>query len=226
MDTSFQQHNRSNRSAFLMRAYGHLFAAVGLFVAVQYFLFGSGLAFTIATKMLAVPWLAILGAFMVVGWLASRTAHRAESYTVQYLALVGFVIAEAFLFLPLLFIAQAIAPGVIGSAALLTLIGFVGLTAIAWTERLDFSFLGSILKWLGVVAIIAIVGSFVFGFELGVWFSVGMVAFAGAAILYDTSNILHHYPEDRYVAAALELFASIALMFWYLLRMLMSFSSD
>ena len=43
-----------------------------------------------------------------------------------------------------------------------------------------------------------------FGFELGVFFSVAMVAFAGAAILYDTSNVLHHYPEDRAVGAALD----------------------
>ena len=61
-----------------------------------------------------------------------------------------------------------------------------------------------------------------FGFELGTWFSVAMVAFAGAAILYDTSNVLHHYPEDRYVAGALQLFASVALMFWYVLRLFMS----
>ena len=49
-----------------------------------------------------------------------------------------------------------------------------------------------------------------------------MVALAGGAILYDTSNVLHHYPEDRYVGAALQLFASVALMFWYVLRLFMS----
>jgi len=45
---------------------------------------------------------------------------------------------------------------------------------------------------------------------------------AGAAILFDTSNILRTYPEDRYVSAALQLFASVALMFWYVLRLFMS----
>lgn len=48
-----------------------------------------------------------------------------------------------------------------------------------------------------------------------------MVGFAGAAILYDTSNILREYPEDRYISAALQLFASVALMFWYVLRLFM-----
>jgi FtsH-binding integral membrane protein len=49
-----------------------------------------------------------------------------------------------------------------------------------------------------------------------------MVALAGAAVLHDTSKVLHHFPEDRYVAAALELFASVALMFWYVLRLYLS----
>jgi uncharacterized protein len=64
-----------------------------------------------------------------------------------------------------------------------------------------------------------IVAGVVFGFELGAFFSVAMIALAGGAILHDTSKVLHHFPEDRYVAAALELFASVALMFWYVQRL-------
>jgi FtsH-binding integral membrane protein len=71
---------------------------------------------------------------------------------------------------------------------------------------------------VGICAIVLLAASLIFGFHLGTFFSVGMVAFAGAAILYDTSNVIHHFPEDRYVGAALELFASVALMFWYVLR--------
>jgi FtsH-binding integral membrane protein len=88
--------------------------------------------------------------------------------------------------------------------------------------RKDFSFLGGILRWAGVLALLAVVGGVIFGFHLGMFFSLAMVAVAGAAILYDTSNVIHHFPEDRYVAAALELFASVALMFWYLLRIFTS----
>ena len=88
--------------------------------------------------------------------------------------------------------------------------------------RKDFSFLRGMLMWGGVVAMLAIVGGILFGFDLGTWFSVAMIGFAGAAILYDTSNVLHHFPEDRYVGAALQLFASVALMFWYVLRLFMA----
>ena len=69
---------------------------------------------------------------------------------------------------------------------------------------------------------VAIFGSMIFGFQLGTWFSVAMIGFAGAAVLYDTSNIIHHYPQDKYVAASLELFSSIALMFWYVLQMFLN----
>ena len=212
----------NDRATFLLRTYGHLFGAMALFVLIEVFLFRSGLADTLASALLGVNWLFVLGGFMIVSWFASRAAHRAKSYTTQYLALVGFVFAEALLFVPLLFVAQSYAPGVIQNAGFVTLIGFAGLTAVAWTERLDFSFLGSLLKWGGIVAIVLIVAAVLFGFHLGVWFSVAMIAFAGAAILYDTSKVLHHYPDDRYVAAALELFASVALLFWYVLRLFMA----
>ena len=102
------------------------------------------------------------------------------------------------------------------------MLGFAGLTAVAFTTRKDFSFLGALLRWGGIVAIVAIAAGVVFGFQMGTWFSVAMVGFAGAAILYDTSNVIHHYPEDRYVAASLQLLASVALMFWYVLRIFLS----
>jgi FtsH-binding integral membrane protein len=172
--------------------------------------------------MLGMNWLLILGAFMVVGWLASHVAHRVESKPLQYLALAGFVVAEAIIFLPLLYIAVLTQPAVIESAAGVTLLGTAGLTAVAFMTRKDFSFLRGMLMWGGMLALVAIAGGVLFGFQLGTWFSVAMIGFAGAAVLYDTSNVLHHYPEDRYVGAALELFASIALMFWYVLRLFMS----
>ena len=88
--------------------------------------------------------------------------------------------------------------------------------------RKDFSFLRGVMVWGFFVAIGLIVASLVFGFHLGTWFSVGMIGFAGAAVLYDTSNIMHHYPQNKYVAASMALFSSIAMMFFYILRLLMN----
>jgi len=211
------------RATFIARTYNHLLGAIILFVLIEVVLFTSGAAEVLAQKMLGVNWLLVLGGFVLVSWLASRAAHTAKSRGTQYAALIGFVFAEAIIFVPLLYVAQYHAGGgVIESAAILTLVGFGALTAIAFWTRKDFSFLGAVLRWAMIVALLAIVGAVVFGFELGTWFSVAMIGLAGAAILYDTSNVIHHYPEDRYVAAALELFASVALMFWYILRLLMS----
>jgi FtsH-binding integral membrane protein len=210
------------RSAFIWRTYGHVAAAILLFAGIETYLFDSGLAEPIARSMLGVNWLLILGAFMIVGWLATHVAQRVESKPLQYLALGGFVLAEAIIFLPLLTIAIALNPGIVESAVGVTLLGTVGLTIVAFVTRKDFSFLRGLLVWGGILAIVAIVASVLFGLELGTWFSVAMIGFAGVAVLYDTSNILHHYPEDRHVAAALALFASIALMFWYVLRLFMS----
>jgi FtsH-binding integral membrane protein len=210
------------RSNFIWRTYGHVAAAILLFAGIESYLFDSGLAIPLAQSLLGFNWLLILGAFMIVGWLATHVAHTVQSKPLQYVALVGFVAAEAIIFVPLLALAISAQPGIVESAVGVTLLGTAGLTAVAFITRKDFSFLRSVLMWGGVLALIGIVSAVLFGFELGTWFSVAMIGFAGAAVLYDTSNILHHYPEDRYVGAALQLFASIALMFWYVLRLFMS----
>ena len=49
-----------------------------------------------------------------------------------------------------------------------------------------------------------------------------MIIFAGLVVLYQTSAIIRQYQNDQYVAAALGLFAAIALMFWYILQFLIS----
>lgn len=211
------------RARFIGRTYAHLLGAIGAFTLIEYFLFTSGLAETIARAMFSVSWLVILGAFILVGWLASRAAHTARSQGAQYAALGAMVVAEAIIFVPLLFLANFYAGGdVIRSAAVVTLVGFAGLTAVAVKTGKDFSFLRGLLLWGGVAALLLIVASVLFSFTLGTAFSVAMIAFAGAAILYDTSNVLREYPEDRYVAASLQLFASAALLFWYVLRLMMS----
>ena len=216
------QRGVDTRAAFITRTYNHLMGAIVVFTLIEVWLFSSGLAEPIATAMMGTSWLLILGGFMLVSWFATRAAHTSPSIGAQYAGLAATVVAYSILFVPMLYMADTMAPGAIQSAAIVTLIGFAGLTAVAFTTRKDFSFLGGMLRWGGVVALVAIAGGILFGFNLGTWFSVAMVAFAGAAILYDTSNVLHHYPEDRYVAGALQLFASVALMFWYVLRIFMS----
>jgi FtsH-binding integral membrane protein len=220
--TTVSELNVQSRATFISRTYAHLFAAILAFTLIEVYFFKTGLAETIARSLLGTSWLFVMGGFMVVSWLASRVALTATSKVAQYAALAGFVVAEAIIFVPLLFLAERSAPGAIGSAAMVTFLAFTALTAVVFFTRKDFSFMRSILMWGGIIALVLIVAGAIFGFNLGLYFSVAMVALAGGAILYDTSNVLHHYPEDRYVGAALQLFASVALLLWYVLRLFMS----
>ncbi len=211
-----------SRGRFIARTYNHLFAAICAFTLIEIGLFKSGLAESMAKVMLGTSWLLVLGGFVVVGWLASLAAARATSLVAQYAALAAYIVAEAVIFVPLLYIADAKAPGAITSAAIVTFIAFTALTLVVFITRKDFSFMRVVLIWGGIIAFVLIIAGAMFGFQLGTFFSVAMVALAGASVLYNTSNVLHHYPEDRYVAASLQLFASVALMFWYVLRIFMS----
>ena len=219
--TTAAQASVEDRSEFIWKCYAHVVMGILAFAGVLAYMVSSGLAFSIAEVMLDYWW-AVLGAFMLTSWGASHLAHTIESKPMQYAAYAVLVVAQALIFSPMIAIAIATQPGVIESAAGVTILGSIGLIATAMITRKDFTFLRGLLVWGGILALVGIFSSLIFGFQLGTWFSVAMIGFAGAAVLYDTANILHHYPTDRYVAAAMSLFASIALMFWYILRLFMS----
>jgi len=214
------------RGAFIARTYGHLLGAVAAFTAIEIFLFVNGYAEPMAEAMLGTSWLLVLGGFIIVATGGSHIAHRARTRSIQYLGLGAMVVAEAVIFVPLLWLANEYAPGTLTSAVMVTALGFGALTIIAVVSGKDFSFLRTFLIWGGVVALLLIVAAVAFGFDLGVIFSVGMIGFAGAAILYDTSNILRYFPADRHVSASLELFSSVMLLFWYVLSLFLRFSRN
>lgn len=168
-------------------------------------------------------WLLIIGVF----WLASFLAQKwslSQSKSTQYFGLSFYILLEAIIFLPLIYMAVAQTGGgdVIFQAATLTIAMFAGISAVAFTSKRDFSFLRNIIMIGGFVAIGLIVAGMIFGFNLGLWFSVGMVILASVTILYQTSKLKDSYATDQYVGAALQLFSSIMLLFWYILRILMS----
>jgi FtsH-binding integral membrane protein len=219
----------SERAAFIRRTYLHLALAILAFTGIEAALFQTELGPIMLGWINASPinWLFILGGFIVVGWIASSVAHTLESPVMQYLALGLYVFAEAIIFMPILYIAVNFSSlDVLPMAAGMTMLLFFGLTATVFITRKDFSFLRSALMIGGFIALGLIVCGAVFGFTLGLLFSGAMVVLAMGAILYDTSNVLHHYPTDRHVAAALSLFASIALLFWYVLRILIMIAAS
>ena len=216
----------NERATFIRKTYIHLAAAIYAFAAVAYAIFKLANVDALMGQFFAIPYahFMMLGAFMLVSWVANSWAHSNVSRGKQYAGLSLYVVAEAIFFVPLLWYAQQHAgpTNIIATAGVITLVIFGGLTGIVFMTGADFSFLRTalMLGMLGAIGL-AFCGA-IFGFHLGVLFSVAMVVLAAGYILYDTSNVLHHYRTDQYVAASLALFASVALMFWYVLQIVMS----
>jgi FtsH-binding integral membrane protein len=214
----------SERATFITRTYLHLLGAIAAFVGIEAWLIQSSVAEPLIGMMMGsqYSWLIVLGLFVGVSWIADMWAQSATSKAMQYMGLALYVVAEAVVFLPLLYIAANFYPQAIPMAAGSTAALVVLLTAVVFITRKDFSFLRPIVLFGGLAAMGAIVVGILFGFTLGPIFTYLMIAFACIAVLYDTSNILHHYRTDQYVGASLALFASVALLFWYILRLFMA----
>lgn len=224
------QTNESERALFIRKTYGHLALALLGFVVVEYIFINTPAIWQLAMKLTqGWMWLIMLGGFMFITNLANKWAHTSVDRNKQYAALALYVVAEAFIFVPLIYIALNIIPAgsqLLMKAFVLTAFLFSGISAIAFGTKRDFSWLGKVLTIGGFIAMGLIVAGIAFGFDLGLFFSFAMVGLAGGSILYQTSNIVHHYRTDQYVAAALGLFASFMLLLWYVLDILMRLQGD
>jgi FtsH-binding integral membrane protein len=213
------------RGEFITRVYQHLLVAVGAFIAFEALLINLGVAEAMWDFFASsgAAWLLLLGGFMVVNWMATTAAHDVLQPSRQYAGLFGMAAAQALIFAPFLhfvFEEQPNGTSTVVAAAVITIAGFAGLTAVAMVTRRDLSFLRPMLLWGGVSALVLIAAALLFGLELGIWFSVAMIALAGASILYETQNILRRYPSEAYVGASVQLFASVMMLFWFVLRLL------
>jgi FtsH-binding integral membrane protein len=211
------------KESFYKKTYLHIALSILAFIGVEAVLLN-----VVPERLIAAmfaqkfAWLLIIGVF----WLASVLATKwslSQSKSTQYFGLAFYVLLEAVIFLPLIYIATVYSGGqVIYQAAMLTVAMFTGISAVAFTSKRDFSFLRNIIVIGGFISIGLIVAGMIFGFNLGLWFSVGMVILASATILYQTSKLKDSYSTNQYVGASLQLFASIMLLFWYILSILMS----
>ncbi len=215
-----------DKVAFYKKTYSHVAGGVLVFIFFEYLLLQSD---TIVDFMLSMTdgykWLIMLGGFMFITNYAEKMTLKTPDRNTQYLAFGLYILAEAFIFVPLIYIAAFYmdsGPEILNQAAIVTLALFTGLSAIVFVTKKDFSFLKSGLTIGFFIAIGLIIAGTLFGFNLGLWFSVGMCLLAGGSILYQTSNLVNKYSIDQYVPAALGLFASLMLLFWYVLSIFLS----
>src|SRR4051812_29496849 len=93
------------RAQFIRRTYLHLAAAILAFVGLETVLLHTAGIEQVVNLMIGRGWLVVLLMFMGVSWLADRWARSDASETMQYVGLGLYVVAEALIFLPLLFVA-------------------------------------------------------------------------------------------------------------------------
>lgn len=220
----------SERANFIRTTYLHLAGAILAFAAIEcaiFMAFGVENVMMASMRFLSTPMsnFIVIALFIGAGFLARMWARSRGSIAMQYAGLGLYVVAEALIFIPLLAVAQYFThfEGIIPQAGVLTLMLFGGLTTAAFVTRKDFSFLApiiSVASWL-ILGVVIISMFFPASLQLGMWFSFLVIALAAASILYTTSNILLHYSTDMYVAAALELFAAVATLFYYIIVLLM-----
>jgi hypothetical protein len=209
------------RATFIKKTYAHLGGALLAFAALEYLFLNNPMMQKFGLSMMNSWWLVLI-AFMGVSYIAQKWAMSSTSKGMQYAGLGLYVTAQAVIFVPIMLMATLYFEGIILQAGIITAGLFLGITAIAFLTKKDFSFLNGFLMIGGFVALGLIFASMIFGFQLGLVFCSAMAIFAGVAILRDTSNIIHKYGTEQYVAASLGLFASVALLFWYVLQILMS----
>lgn len=209
------------RVAFYKKTYAHVAIGVLVFIIFEYLLLQSEAIVRFALSMTqGMKWLLMLGGFMVITNYAERMALKTQDKNKQYLAFGLYILAEAFIFIPLIFMAIVYTDSgteLLYQASIVTLSLFTGLSAVVFLTKKDFSFLKTGLTIGFFIAIGLIVAGMIFGFNLGLWFSVAMCLLAGGSILYQTSNLINKYTSDDYIPAALGLFASLMLLFWYVL---------
>jgi len=233
----------SDRVAFLRKTYGLLGISLIGFAAVTAFMMRymteTSLKFSSWAFTGRWTWLMVMGLFMFVGYIAERLARSETSRGVQYLGLGIFVVAEAVLLQPMLWILilrfgnlhassfneagllTGRAAAILGQAVVITLAIFVGLTLTVFISKKDFSFLRGVLTIASFAVLGVGLASMIFGFSLGALFSGFVILLMAGYILQQTSLVMNEFPPSAHVAAALMLFSTVATLFWYVLRLLM-----
>lgn len=244
----------SDRVIFLRKTYAHLGIALLAFAVLCGGLlkFAPEVSWKFST-MFGTSIVAMLGMLllmMAVLFAANYMVQHNTSRGIQYAGLALGVGAYAFLFQPTFWVlmlkfshynAEQVAMiraghmipvmngaaiEILTQAIVITLAIFIGLTAVVFVTKKDFSFMRGILAIGSMAALGIIIAAMIFGFSLGALFAGFMIFLMAGYILFETSTVMKDYPPTMYVAAAMMLFSTVITLFLYVLRLLMSLRSD
>ncbi len=215
--------SETDRKTFYRKTYAHVALGVLAFIAAEWVMLNNVSEHFIMSMISSQwIWLLILGVFYMVSMFTNKLT-MSDDKNLQYAGLALYAIVQAIVFLPLIYIALVYFGGaIIQQAAILSLSLFGGLTAVVLLTKADFSFLRTGLIIGSFIALGLILCGALFGLNLGTWFITGMIVLAAGGILYETSQLKYQYHTEQYVGAGLRLFASLMLLFYYILSLLLS----
>jgi FtsH-binding integral membrane protein len=222
-DSTTQNIHAADQQGFLVKTYVHLFLGISLFFVFGYLLYTLKVGILVASLFSGTLTAFIgFGLFILASTTAQSFAMRQSSKPVQYGALALYAFVEAIFFSPLFLV--AVSTQLLLPAIGITLGIFAALTAIVMITGKDFSFLKSILMYVGFAIFgVIILGFFFPALVTGIGFAAFMIVFAGAYILYDTSRVLRDMDKTNYIGASVSLLASFILLLWYVIRFLLAF---
>lgn len=222
--------SKSTRSAIVSRVYLNLTGAVVAYALLVALIFASvGVEpilqlFATGAKATGLIILALCFAGPFIG---NAILKAFPTRAGQYAVLGYYVVFETIITLPILALAaQFFGPSVIWTAVALSISLFLALSAVVFMTRADFSFLRAAILFGSIGSFVVILVALLFGFSLGVWFSAAMVALACLYILYETSQIMRDAEEGLEVLYAINLFTSVVMLFFYILRLVMAMNRE
>ncbi|OOG27140.1 BAX inhibitor protein [Thioalkalivibrio denitrificans] len=203
--------NRVIRNTYMLLSMTLAFSAVMAFVAM-------------VTGAQPISWIVMIGVFIGGPFViyALRNSIWSLPLTFVFTGFMGYVLGPIVTF----YLAQPNGSEIVMGALGTTAIMFVGLSAYALTTRKDFSFLGGFVFVGFLVVLAAIVANLFLGLPaLSLTISAAAVLVVSAAILFDTSRMVHD-GETNYVMMTVSLYANIYVLFLHLLNLFHAFTGD
>jgi FtsH-binding integral membrane protein len=218
----------ADRAAFYRRTYAHVAGAFAAFAALLFFFFASGVATAVMSGLGSLiqatrgfGWLIVLLAFWGGTFAAQVLASNRASRASQYAGLGLYVVLEALIFIPLIWMTAVKTDGHPGEilipACAVTGALVVGLSVAVFATGLDFSFLRVAIIIGSLCALGAIIVFSIMGINPGTWFALAMIILMASVILYQTWVIKDSCETDQHVFAAFILFSAFVTLLWYVI---------
>jgi uncharacterized protein len=216
--------SNNERMSFIRRTYATLAIALFAFLVILTILFKAGVAEQLFRAMMSIRFGFLIAFALFIGGtiLARSMAFSSGSAGVQYTGLILYTLLEALIVSPLIYLAYTRFPNahIPEQAGIMTLMMTGGLTAIVFFTKKDFTFLYQGIMIASFLALGTMICAIIFGFQLGMIFTVIIIAINCAMILYTTSAIQQEAMLGQHVGAALMLFAAIGDLFYNLIVLL------